>query len=169
MVKKNNMPDGPRDMPSLSAALANLVSISASRGGFGTPAFRSGTSLRPNKIMFQGNQRKILGQRGEDAALEYLQNKGFKLVGRNVRLFCGEIDLLMEDKKSLVLVEVKTKTNSSFGLPQEMINYKKRRKLLQLAKVLTQKFPKNLIRIDVVAVDEVSGTIEHIVSAVEDV
>ena len=118
--------------------------------------------------MPKDNQRKILGKCGEDVALKFLQNKGLKLVGRNIRLFCGEIDLLMEDKKSLVLVEVKTKTDSSFSLPQEMINYKKRRKLLQLARVLVQKFPQNLIRIDVVAVDEESGTIEYIVNAVEE-
>ena len=113
-------------------------------------------------------KRKALGNLGEDQALEYLKKKNYQLLGQNVRLFCGEIDLLMADKNSLVIVEVKTKTDLSFGLPQEMINYKKKRKLRQLAKALSQKFPNHTVRIDVVAVDEGNNLIEHIVNAVEE-
>ena len=112
------------------------------------------------------DQRKTLGASGEDQALEYLTSKGYRLVGRNIRLFCGEIDLLMQDKNDLVIVEVKTKSDSSFGFASEMITYKKKRKLLQLARALTQKFPRKNIRIDVVAVDE--EKIDHIISAVEE-
>lgn len=113
--------------------------------------------------------RRVLGSTGEDQALEFLKNKGFYLVGRNIRLFCGEIDILMSDphaKKDLVIVEVKTKSDTSFGFASEMITYKKKRKLLQLARALWQKFPKKNIRIDVVAIDE--EKIEHLVSAVEE-
>lgn len=113
------------------------------------------------------DNRKALGKYGEDLAREYLENKGYKLIGQNVRLFCGEIDLLMQDKDALVIVEVKTKSNLSFGLPQEMVNYNKRRKLLQLGRALWQKFPRYTIRIDVVAIDKGNDTIEHIVNAVE--
>lgn len=113
-------------------------------------------------------RRKILGQAGEELALGFLQDKGFKPVGRNVRLFCGEIDLLMQDGKTLVIVEVKTKRGEDFGLPQEMVNYRKQQKLRQLARALIRKFPQSLIRIDVVAVDEGGGKIEHIINAVEE-
>ncbi len=47
-------------------------------------------------------QSKELGSFGEDLALQYLQDKDFILVGRNIRLFYGEIDILMEDKKILL-------------------------------------------------------------------
>ena len=113
-------------------------------------------------------QRKKLGKSGEDAALEYLQKKGYFLIGRNVKLFCGEIDLLMKDKKALVVVEVKTKSNRLFGLPQEEVDFHKKRKLLQLAKALTQKFPDAPIRIDVVAIDESADRVDHIINAVEE-
>lgn len=73
----------------------------------------------------------------------------------------------MQDKDALVLVEVKTKSNRSFGIASDMITFKKKRKLLQLAKALYQKFPKKTIRIDVVAIDE--NKIEHFVSAVEEI
>lgn len=111
-------------------------------------------------------KRKILGNKGEDLALQYLENKSFRLIGQNIRLFCGEIDLLMEDGDSLVVVEVKTKSSIDFGLAADMITLKKKIKLLQLAKALSQKFPNRNIRIDVVAIDD--GKVEHIVSAVEE-
>ena len=112
------------------------------------------------------NENKLFGTQGEDQALEYLLGKGFILVGRNVRFYCGEIDLLMQDKKDLVIVEVKTKSNESFGRASDMITSRKKRKLLQLAKSLWQKYPKRNIRIDVVAID--NNKIDHLVSAVEE-
>jgi len=111
--------------------------------------------------------RKKLGYHGEDMALKFLQKKGFLLIGQNVRLFCGEIDLLMQDKSTLVIVEVKTKSNLNFGLPQEEVDYHKKRKLVQLAQALAQKMPNQLIRIDVVAIDESNDSVDHIISAVE--
>ena len=101
-------------------------------------------------------------------ALEFLLDKHYHLIGRNIKLFCGEIDLLMEDGKTLVVVEVKTKSNILFGLPQEEVDFHKQRKLLQLAKALTQKFPQKPIRIDVVAIDESADSVDHIISAVEE-
>jgi len=111
-------------------------------------------------------QRKELGVQGEEKALEYLTSKGYKLVGQNVRFFCGEIDLLMQDKNTLVIVEVKTKSSNIFGLASDMVTLKKKRKLLQLGKALSQKFPNKAVRIDVIAIDK--ENIEHIVSAVEE-
>jgi len=113
-------------------------------------------------------QRKNLGKVGEDLALEYLKNKGYKEIKRNLKLFCGEIDLLMDDGTDLVICEVKTKSSDEFGLPQEEVDYFKRKKLLQLAKALWQLYPSHSIRIDVVAVDSSNKKIDHIVNAVEE-
>lgn len=113
--------------------------------------------------------RQALGTTGEDQALQYLKNKGYVLIGRNLRLFRGEIDILMLDRRSkntLVIVEVKTKSSGDFGLAADMITLKKKGKLLQLAKALWQKFPQRNIRIDVVAIDK--EKIAHIMSAVEE-
>lgn len=112
-------------------------------------------------------KRQALGRFGEDLALDYLQDKGYKLIGQNIKLFCGEIDLLMSDKAVLVIIEVKTKSGAGFGLPQEMIDYKKKHKLIQLAKALSQKYPCRLIRIDVIAIDK-DNKIEHIINAIEE-
>ncbi len=115
------------------------------------------------------DNRQVLGSSGEDQALLFLQRKGFVLVRRNLKLFCGEIDLLMRDpqaRNSLVIVEVKTKSSQDFGLAADMITLKKKRKLLQLAHALWQKFPSQTIRIDVVAID--GENISHWASAVEE-
>ena len=113
-------------------------------------------------------ERKKLGQKGEDEALKYLASKGYKFLGRNIRLFCGEIDLLFEDSGVLVIVEVKTKTTGKYILPHEKVDLAKKRKLVQLAKALWQKFPDKTIRIDVVAIDEQADLIDHIINAVEE-
>lgn len=114
-------------------------------------------------------RRKKLGKEGEDLALSYLEKKGYLAVGQNIRFFCGEIDLLMQDNETLVIVEVKTKSNLDFGLPQEEVDWHKQYKLRQLAGALSQKFPDQMIRIDVVGIDEGTGKIDHIVNAVEGV
>src|SRR3989304_6598443 len=94
--------------------------------------------------------RKSLGNFGEDLALEFLKKKGYKLIKRNLKLFCGEIDLLMEEKNTLIICEVKTKSGTEYGEPQEEIDFFKKRKLIQLAKALWQLYPNHSIRIDVV-------------------
>ncbi len=108
-----------------------------------------------------------LGSEGEDRARKFLEGNGLVFLGRNVRLFCGEIDLLMQDKRTLVIVEVKTKSDDSYGRAAEMITPRKHQKLLQLARALWQKYPERSVRIDVVAIDD-HDNIEHLVSAVEE-
>lgn len=113
------------------------------------------------------HDRKALGKYGEDLAREYLEKKGYKFLKQNLRLFCGEIDLLMEDGKDLVICEVKTKSSDEFGAPQEEVDFFKKKKLVQLGKALWQLYPEHSIRIDVVAVDG-EDKIDHIINAVEE-
>jgi len=98
-------------------------------------------------------KNKDTGNWGEDKAVEYLRKLGYKILERNLRLFCGEIDILAEDKKTIVLVEVKTVSGAGFGEAVELVRYKKQRKLRTLALALTQDYPKRDIRIDVIGVD----------------
>lgn len=118
--------------------------------------------------MYDKTKNKSTGNLGEDTATEYLINKGYKVLARNLRLFCGEIDILAQDKKIIVLVEVKTVRGSGFGLAQELVRYKKQQKLKLLGRALEQQYPNSTIRIDVIGVDFSSGepTIEHLINAV---
>lgn len=83
----------------------------------------------------------------------HLKQKGHRILNQNLTTNFGEIDLLTEDKKTIVLVEVKTKRGRLFGLPQDMVHRHKQHKLRQLAGWLEQQYPNRLLRVDVVAVD----------------
>jgi len=48
------------------------------------------------------------GQAGEERAVRYLQRKGFSILGRNLRLGQGELDIVARQEDLLVFVEVKT-------------------------------------------------------------
>lgn len=115
-------------------------------------------------------QRKFLGYSGEEIAKNYLVDKNYQIIGRNIVLKIGEIDILAKDGDFLVIVEVKTKTNFTQGRPEEEVDYFKQKKLRLLARALSQKYPNKNMRIDVVAVDmsDVEPKINHIINAVEE-
>ena len=52
--------------------------------------------------------RKELGNKGEDIAVRYLEDQGYKILKRNFRSRYGEIDIICSRAKSVVFVEVKT-------------------------------------------------------------
>lgn len=113
-------------------------------------------------------QRKQLGASGEELAEEYLVEKGYKILQRNLRLKMGEIDILAQDSKTIVIVEVKTKRYINQGRPEEQVDYFKQRKLRLLGRAISQQYPNQPIRIDVIAIDETDfePKINHIINAV---
>lgn len=113
-----------------------------------------------------------MGRQGENLGKEYLKNKGYILLARNFSCKKGEIDLIFLDKKTIVAVEVKTRTSFTFGLAREAITQKKKNHLIgSLQCFLKAKQYKNEnIRIDIVEVylgslGQVNG-INHIENAV---
>jgi putative endonuclease len=91
------------------------------------------------------------GNIGEDLAAETLKQKGYQILERNFANKFGEIDIIAQDKNVLVFVEVKAKTGTDFGLPEEMINPGKLHRVRNMAAIYMQ--GKSLpCRIDVVAV-----------------
>jgi len=115
-------------------------------------------------------QRKSTGSYGEKLAADYLPKNGYKILKRNFKTKIGEIDILARQKKDIVIVEVKTKSTRELGAGYEMVNYFKRKKLLQLAKLLQIEYPKSVVRIDIVSVDtgENPPAIQHFENAVEE-
>ena len=101
---------------------------------------------------------KILGNFGEDAACNYLRNKGYSIVKQNYRCRAGEIDIIARNDNCLTFVEVKTRQNSDFGYPSEAVDF---RKLKKIQRVVEHYLSNNDwigdIRVDVV---EVFGTLE---------
>ncbi len=63
--------------------------------------------------------KRGLGRLGERLAAEKLLSHGYRILERNFRCRCGEIDLVAEDGQDLVFVEVKTRRGTGYGLPRE--------------------------------------------------
>lgn len=113
-----------------------------------------------------------IAKKGEDLAVEFLRKKGYKIIDRNFRRGYGEIDIIaIEDlgkEKTLIFVEVKTRSSTKFGSPFEAILFWKLKSLVRTAqfyKLIHSNLPDSL-RIDAVAVtlspnDSVEN-IEHI-------
>ena len=100
-------------------------------------------------------ERKKIGAIGEKLARNFLKKKGYRIRETNYRSPKGEIDIIAEKKDCLVFVEVRTKTSSSFGSPEESITTAKKEKLiaLALAYLNSQKIMPPSWRIDFVAVE----------------
>ncbi len=91
---------------------------------------------------------------GEDLAAGFLRAQGLRILDRNVRCAMGEIDLVARDGRTLVFVEVRSRSGSRFGLPQDSVSSAKQRRLTQLAKWYLQRhrLDQQPARFDVVAV-----------------
>ena len=79
-----------------------------------------------------------LGVRGEMLAQNFLRKRGYAILEKNFRTRFGEIDLVARKDGAVVFVEVKTRRNSYFGLPEEAVDWKKRRKLALTAQAFLQ-------------------------------
>ncbi len=79
-----------------------------------------------------------LGQEGERMALEFLLGKGYRMLFRNYRQGRGEIDLIMQMDQLLVFVEVKTRSNTDYGEPEEAVNFRIFPGKVQYASILYQ-------------------------------
>ncbi|WP_203579644.1 YraN family protein [Microbacterium hibisci] len=74
-----------------------------------------------------------LGRAGEDRAARYFEERGFTVLARNWRCRDGEIDLVVADRMTVAVVEVKTRRGEGFGHPFEAIDARKRVRLWRLA------------------------------------
>lgn len=104
-------------------------------------------------------KRKKLGNLGEQIALEYLQKENYKIVERNFYCKQGEIDIIAYREKEIIFVEVKTRTNNSFGRPAEAVNITKLKHIKQVANYFLCKnnLLEKFIRFDVIEVILVKG------------
>lgn len=73
------------------------------------------------------------GHWGEAKAAEYLQGKGYEIVVKNYRHHHAEIDLIAKQGKLLIFAEVKTRSGTGFGMPEEFVNYAKSRLIMKAA------------------------------------
>ena len=74
-----------------------------------------------------------IGREGENLAAEFLKNKGWEIVSRNYRYKKAEIDLIIRSNNWTIFVEVKTRSSSAYGEPEEFVDEFKARKIFEAA------------------------------------
>jgi putative endonuclease len=79
-----------------------------------------------------------LGQRGEDFAARYLKRQGYKILGRQVDLRVGELDIIAVDMhapkgRTIVFIEVKTRSDDSTGTPAEAVDELRQKRMTHAA------------------------------------
>lgn len=78
-------------------------------------------------------ERKTIGDLGEKAAVAYLKNKGYKILGQNYITPMGEIDIIAEKSKEISFVEVKTRSSFAYGEAFLSVGAKKKDKYRKMA------------------------------------
>ena len=110
--------------------------------------------------------KDILGRSGEQAAAEYLESCGLRILDRNWRCAIGEIDIVAVERRALVVCEVKSRTGIRYGTPLEAVSRAKR---VRLRKLAVQWLNAHGVRFDEIRIDVVGlvyegtggFTIEH--------
>lgn len=93
------------------------------------------------------------GERGENLAAEFLVAKGFEVVTRNFRHGRTEIDLIVKRGDWLIFVEVKSRSSSAFGEPEEFVDHQKGRNVFEAAEeYIFSRDWRGHIRFDIVSV-----------------
>lgn len=122
--------------------------------------------------MLTGEKRykQVRGRSGEDITAHFLRSRGYVIVERNYRNRLGEIDLIATKEDLLVFIEVKTRTSTAYGLPQEAVTPVKQKKIRRTALAYMQNkcIEDADIRFDVVGIiidNDAGPQIHHITDA----
>lgn len=96
------------------------------------------------------NENKILGERGENLAAEFLLRQNFRIVMSNFKvpvgrnrldaIVTGEIDLIAYEEEVLCFIEVKTRKSDEFASPLSAIDLRKQRQIIRTARAYRKIF-----------------------------
>ena len=115
-------------------------------------------------------ERHETGKTGEDIAVKYLEQQGYKIIERNFECKQGEIDIIAQDKAELVFIEVKTRASVTYGLPKEAVNNIKKKHIYWSAEyyIYSRNLENYPIRIDVMEIYKKHGKfwVNHIKQAI---
>lgn len=116
------------------------------------------------------HNRRILGQSGESAAVDFLRRQGYTILETNFTTKSGEIDIVAAIDDILVFTEVKTRKSTFLASPLSAVTSKKQRQISKVALgyLKLHKLFDNDARFDVIAIQlQRSGPprIEHIENA----
>lgn len=116
--------------------------------------WRIGRRKLAQRLQRHSGSQLTLGERGEHAAARFLRRRGMKIVRRSARNRLGEIDLIAVDRRTVVFVEVKTRTSELRGDPALAVDTHKQQRLIRAATYFIAKhgLQAERTRFDVVAI-----------------
>jgi putative endonuclease len=107
----------------------------------------------------------LRGESSEEQAFKFLVDNGLELVTRNFRCKQGELDLIMNDKQTLVIVEVRYRKSDKYGSAVESVTRSKQSRIIAATHIyLSTRKTDSPIRFDVIAISG-NGQIEWIKNA----
>ncbi|HUY39893.1 MAG TPA: YraN family protein [Candidatus Binataceae bacterium] len=116
-----------------------------------------------------GAARYRFGRRGEQIAERHLRRLGYRIVARNYRAAGAEIDIIAMDGETIVFVEVKRRTGTAAGTPQEAVTLVKQDQIRRAAEAFVEHYraAERDARFDVVAIVEADGSrrLQHLKDA----
>ncbi|MDO5972547.1 YraN family protein [Flavivirga aquimarina] len=71
-----------------------------------------------------------LGKKGEQLAVDFLIKNGYDIIERNYRFDKAEVDIIAQQKDTLAIIEVKTRSTIDFGNPQDFVKPKQIQRLV---------------------------------------
>ena len=113
-------------------------------------------------------QHNELGKKGEQIAVDYLVKNNYDIIERNYRFDKAEVDIIAKKNQILAIIEVKTRSSSDFGNPQDFVKPKQIQRLVKAVdEYVTENDLDVEIRFDIIAIVK-TGTsydIEHLENA----
>ena len=82
------------------------------------------------------------GKAGEQMAAEWLEQRGFQLISRNWKSGRYELDIIANREGVLHFIEVKSRHDDLFGLPEDWVDWRKGRHILLAGEAFQLKYPK---------------------------
>lgn len=114
--------------------------------------------------------RHVLGHEGEEAAVGFLEARGWRVLDRRFRLGHHDLDLVVRRGRQVAFVEVKTRRSHRFGSPLEALGFRQRRAQSKVATVWVERHgrPGDEYRFDLIVVDQSAPEtvrVEHVEDA----
>lgn len=113
--------------------------------------------------------KRTRGTIGENLAVDYLRENGYRVLERNYRYDRAEVDIIAEDNEVLVFVEVKARRSKTYGEPEEAVTLRKQMQLRKAAEgfLLERNIEDRECRFDIVAIhwETNEHRVHHIVDA----
>lgn len=113
-------------------------------------------------------QHNELGKKGEQLAVDFLIGHGYQVLECNYRFDKAEVDIIAQKEAILAIVEVKTRSTSDYGNPQDFVKPKQIKNLVKAVDAYINLNDLDVeVRFDIIAITKSQGhlNVEHLKDA----